>query len=144
MCAYFLIYICYAALFFCIYRGRLSVVDVPRLQTESDQMAPTSPSALSHSAWSSAPWGLLRYPREQSNLLPLMARGPARPDRLRQDNNYNLELFTLILYGVEVRCDRKRFSVRSPHIETSKVIFIFFFKYGINFKSSNILLIFIT
>ena len=54
-----------------IYRGRPSVVDVPRLQTESGKIAPTSPSALSHSAWSSAPWGLLRYPREPNNLLPL-------------------------------------------------------------------------
>ena len=28
----------------------------------------------------------------------------------------NLELFTLILYGVGVRCDRRRFSVLSPFI----------------------------
>ena len=37
-----------------IYRRRHSVVDVPRLQTESGQISPTSPSALSHSAWRSA------------------------------------------------------------------------------------------
>ena len=70
-----------------IYQGRLSVVDVPRLQKESGQIAPTFPSALSYSAWSSAPWGLLRYPREPSNLLPLMGSGPALPDGLRQRNN---------------------------------------------------------
>ena len=72
-----------------IYRGRLCLVDVPRLQMESGQIAPTSPSAPSHSAWSSAPWGLLRNPREPSNLLPLMGSGPARPDRPRQNNNNN-------------------------------------------------------
>ena len=70
-----------------IYRGRLSVVDVPRLQTESGQIAPTSPSAPSHSAWSSAPWGLLRYPRKPNNLLLLS--GSARPDRPLQNNNNN-------------------------------------------------------
>ena len=52
----------------CIYRGRLSVVDVLRLQTEAGQITPTSPSAPSHTAWSSAPWGLLRCPRERSNV----------------------------------------------------------------------------
>ena len=72
-----------------IYRGRLNVMDVPRLQTESGQIAPTSPSSPSHSSWSSAPWGLLRYPKEPSNVLPLMGSGPARPDRPRQNNNNN-------------------------------------------------------
>ena len=32
-------------------------------------------------------WGLLLYPREPSNLLPLMGFGPARPDRTIQNNN---------------------------------------------------------
>ena len=31
----------------------------------------------------------------------------------------NLQLFTLILYGVWVRCDRRRFSVLNPFIEKS-------------------------
>ena len=31
----------------------------------------------------------------------------------------NLQLFTLILYGVGVHCDRRRFSVLSPFIEKS-------------------------
>ena len=77
-----------------IYRGRLFEVDVPRLHMQSGQIAPTSPSAPSHSAWSSAPWGLLRCPRKPSNLLPLMGGGPARPDRPRKNNNNNnLHLF---------------------------------------------------
>ena len=33
----------------------------------------------------------------------------------------NFQLFTLIVYDVGVRCDRKRFSVLSPFIEKSKV-----------------------
>ena len=33
----------------------------------------------------------------------------------------NLQLFTLILYGVAVRCDRMRFSVLSPFIEKSMI-----------------------
>ena len=78
----------------CIYRGRLSVVDVPRLQTESGQIAPTSLSAQSHSAWSSTPWQLLRYPWEPSNLLPLMGSEPARPDRPRQNNNNTAGVLT--------------------------------------------------
>ena len=68
---------------------RLFVVDVPRLRMESGQIAPTSPSAPSHLAWSSAPCGLLQCLRESSNLLPLMGSGPARPDRPRQNNNNN-------------------------------------------------------
>ena len=72
-----------------IYRRRLFAMDVPRLQKESGQIAHTSPSAPSHSAWSSAPWGFLRCPREPSNLLPLMGSEPALPDRLRQNNNNN-------------------------------------------------------
>ena len=55
-----------------IYRGRLFAVNVPRLQPESGQITPTSPAAPSHSAWTSAPWGLLRCPRERSNSFPLM------------------------------------------------------------------------
>ena len=34
-------------------------------------------------------------------------------------NSIDLHLFTLILYGVGVRCDRRRFSVLSPFIEKS-------------------------
>ena len=33
----------------------------------------------------------------------------------------NLQLFTLILYGVGVRCDRKQISVLSPFIDKSMV-----------------------
>ena len=33
----------------------------------------------------------------------------------------DLRLFTLILYGVGVHCDRRRFSVLSPFIEKSMV-----------------------
>ena len=73
-----------------LYRGHLSVVDVPRLQTESGQIDPTSPFAPSHSAWSSTPWGLLQCPREPSNLLPLMGSGHAWPDRPRQNNSNNI------------------------------------------------------
>ena len=32
-------------------------------------------------------------------------------------NSINLQFFTIILYGVGVRCDRRRFSVHSPFIE---------------------------
>ena len=39
----------------------------------------------------------------------------------------NLQWLTLILYGVGVRCDRRRFSVHSPFIEKSMVWYIFFF-----------------
>ena len=56
-----------------------------QLQTGSDQIAPTSPSPPSHSARSSEPSGLLRYPRERNNLFPLMGSGVARPDRSRQN-----------------------------------------------------------
>ena len=34
----------------------------------------------------------------------------------------NLQVFTLILYGVGVRCDRRPFSLLSPFIEKSIVI----------------------
>ena len=71
------------------YRSSLFAVDVPRLQTESGEIAPTFPSAPSQSAFSSAPWGLLRYPRKPCNLFPLMGSGPARPDRPRQNSNSN-------------------------------------------------------
>ena len=37
----------------------------------------------------------------------------------------NLLLFTLILYGVGVRCDRSRFSVLSPFIEKSMALYIY-------------------
>ena len=33
--------------------------------------------------------------------------------------SFNLQLFTLILYGVGIRCDRRRFSVHSPFTEKS-------------------------
>ena len=36
----------------------------------------------------------------------------------------NLQFFTSILYGVGVRCDRRRFSVHSSSIAKSMVIFI--------------------
>ena len=36
----------------------------------------------------------------------------------------NLQLFTLILYSVGVRCDQKLFSVFSPFIEKSMVTYI--------------------
>ena len=53
-----------------IYRGRLCVVDVPRLwrrlSSGLGQIAPTSPSAPSPAAWSSAPWGSLRCPGERT------------------------------------------------------------------------------
>ena len=52
-------------------------------------MAPTSSSAPSHAARSSAPWGLLRSPRERRNVLPLMGSGPARPDKPRLSSNNN-------------------------------------------------------
>ena len=40
----------------------------------------------------------------------------------------NLQLFTLILYGVGVRCDRRQFLVHSPFIEKSMpVTFIYSF-----------------
>ena len=93
-------------LFSDIYRGRLSVVDVHRFQTESGQIAPTSPSALSHSAWSSAPWELLRYPREPSNLLALMGSWPARPDRLRQENNNNTYNPSTVPWGLRIIADK--------------------------------------
>ena len=35
------------------------------------------------------------------------------------NKSINLQLFTLILYIVEVRCDHRRFSVHSPFIEKS-------------------------
>ena len=35
--------------------------------------------------------------------------------------NINLQVFTLILYGVWVRCDRMRFSVHSPYIQKSTI-----------------------
>ena len=41
----------------------------------------------------------------------------------------NLQFFTLILYGVVVRCDRRRFSVLRPFIEKSMVEGIRLFKY---------------
>ena len=62
------------------------MVDVPRLQTESGQIAPTSPYAPSHSAWSSAPWRSLWFRNEPSNLL---GSGPAQTDRPRQNNDDN-------------------------------------------------------
>ena len=36
----------------------------------------------------------------------------------------NLQLFTFILYGVGVRCDRRRISVLSPFIEKSMTIYL--------------------
>ena len=39
----------------------------------------------------------------------------------------NLQLFTLILYCFGVRCDHGRFSVLSPFIEKSMIVFIRFF-----------------
>ena len=35
----------------------------------------------------------------------------------------NLQLFTLILYGVGGRCDRRQFSVQSPFIDKSMILY---------------------
>ena len=72
------------------------MVDVPRLQTEWGQIAPTAPSAPSQSAGSSVPWGLLRYPREPSNLFPLMGSVPTWPDRLRQTTTATMSMSYLL------------------------------------------------
>ena len=48
--------------------------------------------------------------------------------QIRQDNSIlitksiNLQLFTFILYGFGVRCNRRRFSVLSPFIEKSTYV----------------------
>ena len=43
----------------------------------------------------------------------------------------NLQIFTLILNGVRVRCDGRRFSVLSPFIENSILLYKYIFSYYI-------------
>ena len=43
----------------------------------------------------------------------------ARVNSILMTKSINLQFFTLILFGVGVRCDRRRFSVRSPFTEMS-------------------------
>ena len=43
----------------------------------------------------------------------------ARVNSVLISKSFNLQLFMLILYGVVVRCDLRRFSVLSPFIEKS-------------------------
>ena len=43
----------------------------------------------------------------------------ARVNSILITKSINLQLFTLIFYGVGVRCDRRRLSVLSPSIEKS-------------------------
>ena len=43
----------------------------------------------------------------------------ARVKKIQFTKSVHLQLFTFILYGVGVRCDRRRFSVNSPFIEKS-------------------------
>ena len=43
----------------------------------------------------------------------------ARVNSIHITKSFNLQLFTLIVYGVRVRCDRRRFSVHGPFIEKS-------------------------
>ena len=45
----------------------------------------------------------------------------ARVNSILFTKSINLQLFTLILYGFGVRCDRIRFSVLSPFIDKSMV-----------------------
>ena len=48
----------------------------------------------------------------------------ARVNLIIVSKSINLQVFTFILYGVVVRCDRRRFSVLSPFIEKSMVYII--------------------
>ena len=59
---------------------------------------PTFPSAPSHSAWSRAPYGLLRYLKERSNLLPFIGSGPAQPHRPRQSANSSNNLCPALMH----------------------------------------------
>ena len=43
----------------------------------------------------------------------------ARVNSILMTKYVNLQFFTLLLHGVGVRCDRRRFFVRSPLIEKS-------------------------
>ena len=45
----------------------------------------------------------------------------ARDNSISITKSINLPLFTLILFGIWVRCDRRRFSVLCPLIETSVI-----------------------
>ena len=48
----------------------------------------------------------------------------ARVNSILITKSINLQLFTVIQYGVGVRCGRRRFSVLSPCIEKSMTIYI--------------------
>ena len=52
----------------------------------------------------------------------------------------NLQLFTLILYGVGVRCDRIRFLVLSPFIEKSMPIHIIHTSFITHFVQHSVLI----
>ena len=45
----------------------------------------------------------------------------ARVNSILITKSIKLQFFTIILYGVEVRCDRRRFFMHSPFIEKSMV-----------------------
>ena len=47
----------------------------------------------------------------------------ARVNSIIMTKSMNLQLFILILYGFGVRCDLRRFSVLSPFIEKSMLMF---------------------
>ena len=49
----------------------------------------------------------------------------SRVNSILDTKSSNLHLFTLILYGVGVRCDRTRFSMYSSFIENSMIGMIF-------------------